>query len=134
MPAPKPSLPSAHSPLAAQAQLAVNVERVGPATPAAPPTPRPQARRAPRTIARGKIRRSFDLPADLIARAQRAQLISDDGMNGHRSLTALVTEAIDREIARIAAVYNGGLPIEPHTGQYRNGPKPDSHYGDRYDD
>lgn len=66
-------------------------------------------------------KRSFVIPCDLIDYAKEAQETSWWYGREYDSLNALVLAAIEREVDRIADIYNNGEPLQPYRGRYRQG-------------
>lgn len=109
----------------------------------APPEPR-EATTAPSTAAPVKRRRlaspaasqvqpaqatepdpksavTVQLRNSLRQRAQTAVLQTAGRPGGHRSFAALIDEALERELARLAAEFNDGEPFERNAGAFRTG-------------
>lgn len=76
------------------------------------PAPEPQ-----RPAPAAKVTRTYKLDLDLVQRAETAVLRA----GVHRSMTALVSEAVERELARLAEECNDGVPYPPNADQFRTG-------------
>ncbi|QZN87810.1 hypothetical protein [Cellulomonas sp. C5510] len=95
--------------------------------PAAPPSEHARARR--RGAARNpadylvgqKATTSLQIYLELKARAETAVLRTAGQEGGVRSLTALVNEALAREVIRLEEQFNAGEPFEPNRGAFRMG-------------
>jgi hypothetical protein len=96
------------------------------AKPTSPTTPSQQASAAtPRTpadyLVGQKATTSLALYLELKARAETAVLRTAGQAGGARSLTALINEAVAREVIRLENEFNDGQPFEPNQGAFRMG-------------
>ncbi|VTR77239.1 hypothetical protein [Cellulomonas hominis] len=80
------------------------------------------APRVPTDYQRGpKATTSLALGVELKSRAETAVLRTSPLPGGARSLTALINEAVARELIRLADELNDGTPFEPNRGAFRMG-------------
>ena len=68
-------------------------------------------------VAAPKVTRTYKFDLDLIQRAETAVLRA----RVHRSMTALVATAVERELERLANEHNDGVPYPPNGDQFRTG-------------
>ncbi|MFB9957150.1 ParB family protein [Cellulomonas denverensis] len=88
-------------------------------------TPRARRRGAARNpadyLVGQKATTSLQIYLELKARAETAVLRTAGQEGGVRSLTALVNEALAREVIRLEEQFNAGEPFEPNRGAFRMG-------------
>ncbi|MFS0701124.1 hypothetical protein AB6N24_14235 [Cellulomonas sp. 179-A 4D5 NHS] len=109
-------LPDGPKPEEAPRVAATPVKRPRPVSSAASPmTPVPSSEPDPKSAVTVQLRNS------LRQRAQTAVLQTAGRPGGHRSFAALIDEALERELARLAAEFNDGEPFERNAGQFRTG-------------
>lgn len=92
---------------------------------AAGPRSRSRRRSEPRNpadyLVGQKATTSLQLYLELKARAETAVLRTAGEEGGVRSLTALINEALAREVMRLEDQFNNGEPFEPNRGAFRMG-------------
>lgn len=99
-----------------------------PAQPAAPrqraerkPAGKPE-RLVPPAVSGLKIARTFQIREELVRQAETAVLRTAGYNGGHVSMTALVNEALRRELERLAEEFNSGEEFPQNvSGQFRTG-------------
>lgn len=86
-----------------------------------PPSPAPTSTPPPLMSDDPKVSRTFQLRRRLLAEAQTAVLRTGGYPGGVRSLNALVSQAVEAELQRLAAEFNDGQRFEPNEGTFRTG-------------
>ena len=79
-------------------------------------------RPVPPAVSGLKIARTFQIREELVRQAETAVLRTAGYDGGHVSMTALVNEALRRELERLAEEFNGGEEFPQNaSGQFRTG-------------
>lgn len=114
-----PAAPPAQSP-----EPAANAE-APPAAAARRRLPAPRTRSAepptPAPVGGAMVSRTFRFQEDLIRRAETAVLRTGGLEGGHVSMTALLSTALERELARLEHELNDGEPFPANRGEFRRG-------------
>jgi|GEM_PF-3160689 len=119
---PAPTAPPSPTPPPdrASASTAATTESPG-NTPSSTRSRRRRVRQPADYLVGPKATTSLQLHVELKARAETAVLRTAGQEGGARSLTALLNEAVAREVMRLEDELNGGEPFEPNRGAFRMG-------------
>lgn len=119
--APEPDAPAPPAPAADPVPVAPKSSESSAAGPRSRSRRRSETRNPAEYLVGQKATTSLQLYLELKARAETAVLRTAGEEGGVRSLTALINEALAREVMRLEDQFNDGEPFEPNRGAFRMG-------------